>query len=95
MGINTIERSRDVINNLEDLEKLDNFENYPVFMGCVDQPLTDDILADMQWSISKNSGVIQLNPLIPLEILYPEDHGAGVVGSLWLEHHQKICKIYR
>ena len=92
MSINTIKRSKDVINNCEDLEILDNFKNYPVFMGCVHQPLAEDLLADMQWSISKNSGVIQLNPLIPLDILYPEDHGAGVVGSLWLEHHQKFAR---
>lgn len=92
MNINTIQRNKDVINNREDLEILDNFENYPVFMGCVNQPITEDILADMQWVISKNSGIIQLNPLIPLDILYPEDHGAGVVGSIWLEHHQKFAR---
>ena len=36
-GINTIERSRDVINNYT--REIDNFENYPVFID-VDQPLS-------------------------------------------------------
>jgi SAM-dependent methyltransferase len=54
----------------------------------MDQPSEKDILVDMKWEISKSSGVIQLNPLLPLDILYPESHGSGSVGSLWTEHHQ-------
>ena len=83
-----IQRNKDVINECEDLEHLYTFDNFPVFMGCMDQPSEKDILVDMQWEISKSSGVIQLNPLLPLDILYPESHGSGSVGSLWTEHHQ-------
>ena len=83
-----IQRNRDVINECEDLEHLYTFNNFPVFMGCMDQPSEKDILVDMQWEISKSSGVIQLNPLLPLDILYPESHGSGNVGSMWTEHHQ-------
>ena len=83
-----IQRNRDVINECEDLEHLYTFNNFPVFMGCMDQPSEKDILVDMQWEISKSSGIIQLNPLLPLDILYPESHGSGNVGSMWTEHHQ-------
>jgi len=83
-----IQRNKDVINECEDLEHLYTFDNFPVFMGCMDQPSEKDILVDMQWEISKSSGVIQLNPLLPLDILYPESHGSGNVGSMWTEHHQ-------
>ena len=72
-----IQRNNNVINGNEDLEHLYKFEKFPVFMGCINQPIDRDILADMQWEISKGSGIIQLNPLLPLDILYPEEHGAG------------------
>ena len=83
-----IQRNNDVINGNKDLERLYKFEKFPVFMGCIKQPIERDISADMQWEISKGSGIIQLNPLLPLEILYPEEHGAGVIGNMWMEHHQ-------
>ena len=87
-----IKRNKDVINGCEDLEYLYKFDSFPVFMGCMDQPREEDILADMQWEISKSSGAIQLNPLLPLDVLYPESHGAGNVGSMWIEHHKKFAK---
>ena len=87
-----IERNKDVINGTEDLEYLYKFDSFPVFMGCIDQSIEEDILADMQWEISKSSGAIQLNPLLPLDVLYPESHGSGIVGSMWIEHHKKFAK---
>ena len=92
MNIKQIQRNKDVIHECEDLEYLDKFDSYPVFMGCVNQPITDDILIDMQWGISKNSGIIQLSSLLPLDVLYSEDHGAGVVGTMWLDHHKEFAK---
>ena len=92
MNIKQIQRNKDVINECEDLEYLDKFDSYPVFMGCVNQPIKDDILIDMQWGISKNSGIIQLSSLLPLDVLYSEDHGAGVVGTMWLDHHKEFAK---
>ncbi len=35
--------------------------------------------------------MIQLNPLLPLDILYPEAHGSGCVGVLWAKHHQALA----
>ena len=87
-----IVRNKDVINSREDLEYLYRFNNFPVFMGCMNQPIKDDILSDMQWEISKGSGVIQLKSLLPLDILYPESHGSGNVGSLWAEHHKELSR---
>jgi len=36
--------------------------------------------------------MIQLNPLLPLDVLYPEAHGAGLVGGSWSLHHQKFAE---
>jgi 2-polyprenyl-3-methyl-5-hydroxy-6-metoxy-1,4-benzoquinol methylase len=88
----TIIRNKDVIFGNEDLEHLYTFKSFPVFMGCTDEPQEKDVLADMSWHISKKSGMIQLNPLLPLDVVYKEEHGSGTVGKAWDEHHQAFAK---
>jgi predicted SAM-dependent methyltransferase len=89
--MNYITRDTDVILNNNDLEDLYSFKNFPVFMGCVESSIEDDILSDMNWKISKKSGAIQLNPLLPLDIVYNSEHGSGTVGKSWDEHHQSFA----
>lgn len=86
-----IERKFCVISGKNDLEHLYSFEKFPVFMGCVNHGLETDISEDMIWSISRNSGLIQLKKLLPLEVLYPESHGAGVLSGLWKKHHNEFA----
>jgi hypothetical protein len=62
-------------------------------MGCTDEPREKDVLADMPWYISKRSGMIQLNPLLPLDVVYKTEHGSGVVGKAWDEHHQAFAEL--
>lgn len=90
--MNIINRYNCVITNSKDLEFLYSFKLFPVFMGCVTQEKDNDILFDMDWVISKSSGAIQLQKLLPLDVLYPESHGAGCIGKLWMEHHQALAK---
>jgi len=87
-----IKRNRDVIMNHDDLTNLYCFKNFPVFMGCTNQEKKFDLLADMNWSISNGSGAIQLNPLLPLEVIYKQQHGSGCVGDLWNQHHLAFAK---
>lgn len=87
----TIERNADIISGDEDLERLHTFSRFPVFMGCTVAPQAEDTLFDMSFWISRGSGMIQLNPLLPLDVLYPEAHGAGCVGALWAKHHQALA----
>ncbi len=84
---NNISRDNDVVLGGEDLEHLYTFEKFPVFMGCVIHSIDDDLLENMSWYISKSSGLIQLNPLLPLDVVYFTEHGSGTVGKLWNEHH--------
>ena len=86
-----IERKRCEISGNADLLPLYNFTKFPVFMGCTDQPESSDLKQDMAWYISPSSGLIQLNKLLPLNVLYPESHGAGVIGSLWAKHHKAFA----
>jgi hypothetical protein len=86
-----IERTHCVISGNDDLEPLFSFPDFPVFMGCLDQSESSDLKQDMNWKISLGTGLIQLKSPLPLEILYPESHGAGAVGALWEKHHQAFA----
>ena len=79
-----VPRIKNVVDQRKDLLILDKSKNFPVFMGCVEHELADDICADMTWAISKNTGIIQLTELIPLDILYQSEHDSGVIGGIWL-----------
>jgi hypothetical protein len=85
--MNKIARDKDVVLKNSDLEDLYTFKNFPVFMGCTDQDSSKDILSNMEWKISKKSGMIQLNPLLPLDVVYSTEHGSGTTGKAWDEHH--------
>jgi SAM-dependent methyltransferase len=87
-----IPRSRCAISGADDLERLHSFKQFPVFMGCSTRPDSTDLKADMSWWISRSTGLIQLNPLLPLDVLYPESHGAGSIGSLWARHHEAFAR---
>lgn len=87
-----IYRNLDVVLGNDDLEYLYTFKNFPVFMGCTEDPVDSDILVDMEWKISKKSGMIQLNPLLPLDLIYKTQHGSGTTGKLWNDHHESFCR---
>lgn len=86
-----IHRNHCVISGNEDLELLYSFKNFPVFMGCVGCDSLEDVKTDMDWWISKSTGSLQLNPLIPLDVLYKNSHGSGTVGGLWERHHTEFA----
>jgi len=87
----SINRNSCAVTKIEDLEPLYTFKQFPVFMGCSKNSEVNDLKADMIWMMSKSSGLIQLGKLLPLDILYPESHGAGCVGKLWNEHHKAFA----
>ena len=86
-----IERKFDVVTGDQDMEDLHSMQNFPVFMGCVDNPKEQDIYSDLTWQISKKSGFLQLKNLIPLSVLYQAQH-AGAVGGIWMEHHKQFAE---
>ena len=91
MKIKAITRNKDVISGNLDLETLYEFKNFPVFMGVTNSKSNTDKFFRMRWQISKGSGMLQLNPLLPLKILYPKSHNSGCTGSLWDKHHNAFA----
>ena len=85
-------RNHNVLNFKQDLEHLITIPQMPVFLGCVDTPPKLDLKIDQNWYISKSTGIVQLNPLVPLGILYGQAHGAGILGDVWKRHNQAFAK---
>ncbi len=85
-------RNKDVVTGDMNLEDLYSLADFPVFMGCGGDFQGEDIVAEMTWSISRTSGVIQLKKLIPLDILYSQSHHSGSVGGIWTEHHKSLSQ---
>ena len=90
MRIDTILRKKDMISGAEDLEPLYTMREFPIYMGVTDQRIEDDAVADEKWMISKGSGMIQLQELVPAEILYSKSHNASI-GKVWQRHHTQFA----
>ncbi len=86
----SINRTVCVVCGQTHLESLYNFKNFPVFMGCTTESPETDLTMDMSWVICPDCGTIQLNQLVPLEILYPENHNEAI-GGVWLNHHTQFA----
>jgi SAM-dependent methyltransferase len=80
--ISCISRNKSVITQLDNLEHLYTFNDFPVFFGCTNEPEEKDMCADMVWKIDPITGIIQLSELVPLDILYMEQH-VDATGPTW------------
>lgn len=86
-----IDRSHDVITGNDDLETIYTIPNFPVFMGVTDQYIDQDIKFPMNFQISKSSGMVQINPLVPLNLVYQNSHNSGIIGKTWSDHHKSLA----
>jgi len=78
-----------LLDNQSSLENLIEFKKFPIFMGCVDTSISEDIFFDQVWGVSDN-GLIQLKNLIDPNLLYKNSHTPGSVGETWKKHHKKF-----
>jgi SAM-dependent methyltransferase len=85
-----IERTKSVITG-DNVEIIHKFENFPVFFGCTDLSKENDLVADMIWGIDPKCGAVQLTKLVPLEILYQEQHVDGT-GATWSKYYEDFAK---
>lgn len=88
--IEPINRTECVVCKHNYLEPLYTFNNFPVFMGCTTAPPETDLKMDMSWVICPECGTIQLDKLVPLEVLYQENHNEAI-GGTWKKHHDKFA----
>jgi hypothetical protein len=82
-------RTSSCLTRSTNFETIAKIENFPVFFGCTEAPEIDDLYAEMEWLIEPATGLIQLNRLIPLDILYQSQHAYGF-GETWENHYAEF-----
>ncbi|MCD4706071.1 class I SAM-dependent methyltransferase, partial [bacterium] len=92
--MNYVIREKSLLSGENNLEQLYAFKDFPVFMGCVNAPQYKDLAADMSWEICRDTGLIQLKKLLPLDILYLDQHNDGI-GKVWQDHYLAFSKFLR
>ncbi len=88
--MNLIPRDSCVFTQDPDMELLFEIERFPVFMGCTESDPSTDQFAPMRWWINRNTGSLQLNPLLPLDVLYAAQHNESY-GAIWAAHHREFA----
>ena len=91
----SVERKSDVLTGSNNMEILHELENFPVFMGCVSHSSNEDLTADQIRQINKDTGLVQLKKLIPLDVLYQTQHDPGTVGQIWVNHHEEFASFIK
>lgn len=82
---------KSLIDNICDFENLYTLHDFPVKMGVTATPRETDICSDMIYIIDRESGMIQLEKLIPLDILYQDAHYNNIASN-WRDHHEAFAK---
>lgn len=62
----------------------------PVYMGASDEIYKH--YNNMNFCYCKNCGCVQLNELLPLEIVYQNNHNVDLVGDIWNRHFCKLSE---
>jgi 2-polyprenyl-3-methyl-5-hydroxy-6-metoxy-1,4-benzoquinol methylase len=60
-------------------------------MGVTDKSTEEDLFFDQNWGVCANCGLLQLLDLLPLDILYSENHSTEAVGETWNSHHDEFA----
>lgn len=85
-------RDRSLFTGLKNMEFLDVFKDFPIFMGCVGgASWKHDLVSDMEWGICPVTGLIQLQKLIPLDSVYLNQHNDGL-GAAWENHYAAFAQ---
>ena len=87
---NVIVRKHSLLDSSSKLEHLHTFRNMPVSNGCTTNSKSDDIVMNQIWDICKNTGLVQLRELAPLDLVYKFPHNDGV-GNTWENHDLELC----
>ncbi len=85
MKYNTIIRDTSILDSNSELEHLHTFKNVPASMACTSQDSNKDVMMNQSWDICKNTGVVQLRELFPLDVVYEFPHNDGI-GKVWENH---------
>lgn len=87
-----ITRNRSVIAGKTKLEHLYTIKDFPAFISYVnDNKENKDVRADLSFGICPKSGIIQLEKVLPLDIVYQAEHSTGL-GQTWNNMYEAFAK---
>ena len=87
----TIIRDTSILDLNSELEHLHTFENVPASMACTLQDSSKDVTMNQVWEICKDTGLVQLRELFPLDVVYKFPHNDGV-GKVWENHDKALSE---
>lgn len=91
MSLYSAERKTSLLTSKPTLVTLHTFKNFPVFIGCTDEPESKDMRADMIFDICTETGLIQLRKLLNPDLVYSGYHSEAV-GGVWTRHHDELTR---
>ncbi len=77
------------------MENIFILKDFPIFMGCVEDDPSNDLKEDFVVDICKTNGIVQTRNLIPLDVLYSENHTSGTIGKIWHDHHESFAQFIK
>ena len=63
-------------------------------MGTTDKGQAEDLKVDMIFSQCKECGIVQLEELVPLDVLYRDAHNNSI-GKVWQRHHLEFANFIK
>jgi len=90
LNYSTIIRNYSLLDSNSELEHLHTFKQVPASMACTKQKITEDMSMNQIWNICKNTGLVQLGELFPLDIVYKFPHNDGI-GKVWENHDKALA----
>ena len=76
-------------NELDDVFQIKDF---PVFMGATTKTPDKYVFNDLNYCKCNKCNNLQIKKLIPLDVLYQDNHNVDVVGKTWEEHNNEFAK---
>ena len=86
--MNFLSRENNVLTDIPSLETLFSLKKFPTYVGCVNSEQSNDISLDLTIDICKETGILQLKHLAPLDQVYLFPHN-DAIGLTW-EKHNKV-----
>jgi len=91
-SLELIRRDSCVLCGSNSLISYKDLTRFPIYMGVTDQPIGNDIYIDQKWAVCMDCSCLQLVELMPLEVLYSQNHSVEAVGNIWQTHHKEFAK---
>jgi 2-polyprenyl-3-methyl-5-hydroxy-6-metoxy-1,4-benzoquinol methylase len=90
-SVKAVERPSCVICSNAIFSPIITLKNMPIYMGVATNEIYDDLFFDQRWVECLSCGCLQLNRLVPLNLLYSHSHNS-VIGNIWKNHHLEFKK---